>query len=130
MVLLIYFIKNIEEKPKRPKSNLVNAGIYVLDERIFPAISRIKPSPRGELEITDAIKLLMNEPDIMPFMLEEWQTITYPWNLLDVNAFLLEQHGSQIGNAEIRSGAVIEDHFSRVTCTSMARVVCSAISQS
>ncbi len=102
-------IKNIEEKPKSPKSNLVNAGIYVLDERIFPAIGRIKPSPRGELEITDAIKLLMNETDIMPFMLEEWQTITYPWNLLDANAFLLEQHGSQIGNAEIRSGAVIEE---------------------
>ena len=103
-------IKNIEEKPKNPKSNLVNSGIYVFDERIFSAINKIKPSPRGELEITDAIKFLIdNGNELLPFMLEEWQTITYPWDLLDVNEFLLQQHGSQMGNTEIRSGAVIEE---------------------
>ncbi len=103
-------IIDIEEKPKRPKSNLVNSGIYVFDERIFSMINRIKPSARNELEITDAIKLLLNESEVLPFMLEEWKTITYPWDLLDANSFLLDQHGSQTSeSAEIRPGSYIEE---------------------
>ncbi len=104
-------IANIEEKPERPKNNLVNSGIYIFDERIFPAINKVRPSPRGELEITDAIRFLLNDgTEIMPFILEEWKTITHPWNLLDANAFLLDQHGSQISeDAEIRSGAYMEE---------------------
>ncbi len=104
-------IVDIEEKPEKPKSNLVNSGIYVFNETVFSAINKIKPSPRGELEITDAIKFLINDgTELLPFMLEDWHTITYPWDLLDVNEFLLSQHGSQIAeSAEIRSGAVIEE---------------------
>lgn len=46
-------IVNIAEKPKKPKSNLVQIGVYMYDSGVFDIISKLKPSARGELEITD-----------------------------------------------------------------------------
>ena len=46
-------IIDIEEKPKRPKSNYAVTGIYMYDSRVFDIIRTLKPSGRGELEISD-----------------------------------------------------------------------------
>ena len=49
------------EKPKNPPTNLAVTGIYFLTPIIFDIIKRLKPSWRNELEITDALDMLLNE---------------------------------------------------------------------
>jgi len=54
-------IISIEEKPSKPKSNLIITGLYFYDKSIFEKIKTLKPSARGEYEITDANKKYLNE---------------------------------------------------------------------
>ncbi len=50
----------VVEKPKQPQSNLAVIGIYLFDTTVFEAVNAIKPSARGELEITDTIQYLVD----------------------------------------------------------------------
>ena len=84
-------VLEIEEKPKVPKSNLVNAGIYLFTPSIFSAIEKTGKSSRGEYEITDSIKILMKEGDVFGYTLNEpWIEIGRPWDLLLANSALME----------------------------------------
>jgi glucose-1-phosphate thymidylyltransferase len=66
-------IVGVEEKPKNPKSNLAISGVYLFRSSIFDAISRIKPSNRNELEITDAIQRLIDDGTrVRPYILKGW----------------------------------------------------------
>ncbi len=83
-------VKGIEEKPRTPKSKLINAGVYVFDPGIFPLIDKTPKSPRGEYEITDTIRALLATSDVHGFRLPgEWLDVGRPWDLLRANAALL-----------------------------------------
>ncbi len=65
---------NIEEKPRRPKSNYAVTGIYMYDTTIFDKINTLEPSARGELEITDVNNAYIREGSMSFSMLEGWWT--------------------------------------------------------
>jgi glucose-1-phosphate thymidylyltransferase len=67
-------IIGIEEKPKRPKSDLAVIGIYFYDGSVFEKIRRLKPSGRGELEITDVNNFYIEEGTLSYDKLEGWWT--------------------------------------------------------
>ena len=67
-------ILGIEEKPKNPKSNYAVTGIYMYDPTVFEKIRTLKPSARGELEITDVNNLFIAEGTLTFSILEGWWT--------------------------------------------------------
>jgi glucose-1-phosphate thymidylyltransferase len=64
----------IEEKPKVPKSNYAVIGVYLYDATVFEKIHRLKPSGRGELEITDVNNFYLQEGSLTYEVLDGWWT--------------------------------------------------------
>ena len=67
-------IINIEEKPKEPKSRYAVTGIYMYDSRVFSIIKNLKPSERGELEITDVNNDYIRRGEMTFDIIEGWWT--------------------------------------------------------
>jgi glucose-1-phosphate thymidylyltransferase len=67
-------IIGIEEKPKEPKSRYAVIGIYMYDGRVFDRIRKLKPSARGEFEITDVNNQYLEEGTLTYSILEGWWT--------------------------------------------------------
>ena len=64
----------IEEKPKSPKSKYAIIGIYMYDNTVFDIIKTLKPSDRGELEITDVNNMYINRGEMTWEVLDGWWT--------------------------------------------------------
>jgi glucose-1-phosphate thymidylyltransferase len=67
-------VVGIEEKPKQPKSNLAVIGIYMYDNQVFEIIKTLKPSGRGELEITDVNNAYIAQGTMTFEVLDGWWT--------------------------------------------------------
>lgn len=91
-------IIKIEEKPARPKSNFAVTGIYLYDYHIFEAVKAIKPSKRGELEISDAHTWFIKKGYKIGY--EEitgwWKDTGKPEDLLEGNHLLLTEISPKI----------------------------------
>ncbi len=123
-------VEEIIEKPtdEMEGSQWINAGIYSMNKTIFECLDRISNSPRGELELTDAINLLIKSgQDVSAIRIDskDWMEIGKPWDLLEANERVLKGLDEQIEGdvekgahlagpiflgrrARIRSGAYIE----------------------
>lgn len=81
-------IVRVDEKPSAPASNYAVTGIYMYDHRVFDFIKTLKPSERGELEITDVNNFYIREGKIAWDILEGWWT--------DAGTFDSLQHASNM----------------------------------
>jgi bifunctional UDP-N-acetylglucosamine pyrophosphorylase/glucosamine-1-phosphate N-acetyltransferase len=95
---------SITEKPEKPKSNYINAGIYVFEPSIFESIKKTKESSRGEYEITNTLQMT----NCSGYVYEDyWLDVGKPWDLLDANEYYLKKMQKEI-KGDVHPNAVIE----------------------
>jgi len=85
-------IVSIQEKPDKPKSDYAVSGIYLYDSCIFEAVNNIKPSARGELEISDAHQYLIEHGYKIGYteITGWWKDTGMPIDLLEANRLVLD----------------------------------------
>lgn len=111
-------VTGLEEKSLTPKSDQINAGIYLFDPQIFEQLNKITPSPRGELELTDALMGYIKTGSLQAVPLQYWADMGSPWDLLGVHEDMMKEISSRQegvieegvyikGNVQIGPGTVI-----------------------
>lgn len=100
-------VVGLEEKSRTPKTNLINAGAYLLNVDVFAIINNIKPSIRGELELTDALSVYIKYSKLSIYRLSFWMDVRNPWDLLDANNVTIRTNTVGEGTI-IKPGVVIE----------------------
>ena len=102
-------IVGIEEKPQRPKSNYAVTGIYLYDETVFAKTRVLKPSARGELEITDVNNAYIREGTMTFDFLQGWWTDAGTFESLHRAANLVyANRQKQRKRPEVRAGAAAQ----------------------
>ncbi|HEX2164906.1 MAG TPA: glucose-1-phosphate thymidylyltransferase [Thermoanaerobaculia bacterium] len=119
-------VRRLVEKPPEPRSNLALVGVYMFDHHVFESVHRIRPSARGELEITDAIQDMVEcGLDVHPHVVRGWWKDTGKLeDMLEANRIVLETmatkrrgdfpDGSRVeGRVELGEGVTIVDSLIR-----------------
>jgi glucose-1-phosphate thymidylyltransferase len=107
-------VVRLVEKPKTPPSDLALVGVYMFDSTIFRAVKAIKPSARGELEITDAIQWLVDAGHVVrPHVIEGWWKDTGKLeDMLEANRILLDtllpRTDGSVEESEVLGRVVVE----------------------
>ena len=102
------------EKPKVPPSDLALVGVYMFDATIFEAAKAIKPSGRGELEITDAIQWLIDSGHtVLPHIISGWWKDTGKLeDMLEANRIILDtlvaRNDGTVTDSELLGKVVVE----------------------
>jgi len=82
-------LEKIVEKPEKFVGNLINTGLYKFTPDIFEAVLKIKKSPRGEYEITDAVSLLAKEKKVKIIRIKDhWLDFGNPADIIKLSRFL------------------------------------------
>lgn len=109
-------IVRLVEKPEVPPSDLALVGVYLFDKNIFEAVNNIKPSFRGELEITDAIQYLIDRGyEVKPHIIDGWWKDTGKLeDILEANRIMLSEIKRKIAgkvdnDSEIVGEVIIEE---------------------
>jgi glucose-1-phosphate thymidylyltransferase len=115
----------LEEKPKEPKSDLALVGVYIFNRSIHDAVQAIRPSSRGELEITDAIQHLIDGGrDVRSHTITGyWKDTGRVEDMLECNRTVLESLESRIDGTVDADSELI----GRVVIEAGAKVVRSRI---
>jgi glucose-1-phosphate thymidylyltransferase len=122
-------VVRLVEKPSEPKSNLALVGIYMFTPLIHQCAREIKPSARGELEITDAIQCLIDKGKrVEPHVVEGWWKDTGKLeDMLEANRLILDALEGDIRGtvleSEIHGRVVIEEGASVSSCTVRGPVI-------
>ncbi len=87
-------VLEIVEKPKHPKSNLAVIGIYMYDPSVFDICRELKPSSRGELEITDVNNEYLRRGNLACDVLKGWWTDAGTFESLYRSASLVRESGA------------------------------------
>ena len=102
----------LEEKPSEPKGDLALVGVYMFNTSVFESVRRIRPSDRGELEITDAIQDLVDrDQNVLAHQVQGWWKDTgKPEDILEANRIILEgldpHRGGPLGSGNRIEGRV------------------------
>lgn len=114
-------VERLVEKPRNPRSDLALIGVYFFTSAIHEAVAAIAPSPRGELEITDAIQWLVarGTPVEATQYGAYWKDVGRVEDVLECNRVLLEGLESRISgavdDASVLKGPVVIEAGARVT---------------
>ena len=120
-------IVGIEEKPKAPKTQYAVAGIYFYDATIFEAVENIRPSARGELEISDAHQYLVDQGRHVTYseITGWWKDTGLPGDLLEANRLVLDHAEPRVGkDADVDDASTLAG---RVVLQDGARVINSNV---
>jgi len=127
-------INRVIEKPKNPPSNLAINGVYLFRHSIFEAISKIRPSKRGEYELTDSIQQLINDQYQLGVYSSNywWKDTGQPKDMIFCNQYYLnkmkstEIKGSIDQTSSVTIAAIIGENTKIINSTIRGPVIIGA----